>query len=179
MAQFKAFASGVEVKGAAVVAVVKGMGAYEASARRLLADANIVDLQEERWYPQQAWLSVFRTIAEKLGPATLRLIGTKITETALWPPTVNSVEAALASIDIAYQMNHRGGDIGHYRFDKTGKKSGVVVCQNPYPCDFDLGIIEATVKRFSPDGVHPQVIHDAAKPCRKKGDASCTYQVLW
>ena len=179
MAQFKAFAPGVEVKGAAVMAVVKGMGSFETSARRFLAEEQIVDLREQGWYPQQAWLNAFRAIAEKLGPATLRQIGTKIPESAAWPPTVNSIEKALASIDRAYHMNHRGGEIGYYRFEKTGEKSGLMVCGNPYPCAFDLGLIDATVKRFSLRGAFFQVVHDAATACRQKGGETCTYQVSW
>lgn len=179
MVEFKARASRVEVSGAAVLAVLKGMGAFEAMGRRFLADNGIVDPSEANWYPQQAWLDTFRTIAERVGPATLRLIGTKIPQTAQWPATINSVEQALASIDVAYHMNHRGGEIGHYRLERAGPKSALMVCANPYPCAFDMGIIEATVQRFSPQGHLPQITHDGAIGCRRSGRPACGYQIAW
>lgn len=179
MTEYRAISPLVEVSGAAVLAVVKGMGAFEATARRLLAEQGIVDPRENSWHPQQAWLNAFRAIADNIGPATLTQIGRKIPETAHWPPVIRTVEAALASIDTAYHLNHRGGEIGHYRFEQTGTGAGCVVCDNPYPCAFDIGIIDATARHFSPQGVFLQVTHDDSKPCRQKGGDSCTYQVVW
>lgn len=179
MAQFKAIAPGVEVCGAAVLSVVEGMDLSKTMALRILKAHGITDPAKETWHPQQAWLDAFREISEKVGPATLRRIGTKIPETALWPPTVRTVEDALASIDVAYHMNHRKGEIGHYSFEKTGEKSGKMVCGNPYPCEFDLGIVEATARKFAPPGAAASVKHDDSQPCRRKGADSCTYRIKW
>ena len=179
MAQFKARDPRVEVNGAAVLSFAEAIEVFRDLSLQVLAEHGIVDPKEGEWYPQQAWLDAFKEIAEKTGPATLKAIGKKIPELALWPPDVDTIEKALASIDMAYHMNHRGGDIGHYNFEKTGEQSGKMVCDNPYPCDFDLGIIEATAKRFAPKGVSTNVKHDDSQPCRKKGDDSCTYFVSW
>jgi hypothetical protein len=179
MAQFIAIVPGVEVCGAAVLSVVEGMDLSKAMALRILKAHGITDPTTETWHSQQAWLDSFKEIAEKVGPATLRRIGTKIPETALWPPTVRTVEDALASIDVAYHMNHRGGEIGHYAFQKTGDKSGKMVCGNPYPCEFDFGIVENTARMFAPPGVPAFVKHDDSQPCRKKGADSCTYRITW
>ncbi|MBI5835974.1 MAG: hypothetical protein HZB25_01905 [Candidatus Eisenbacteria bacterium] len=128
---------------------------------------------------QQSWLDAFREIAEKTGPATLRAIGRRIPDTAIWPPEVNSIPAALTSIDVAYHMNHRGGEVGSYHFELLGARSGRVVCDNPYPCSFDLGIVERTVAKFAPPGTNPLVRHDPAASCRETGGTSCTYLVEW
>ena len=76
-------------------------------------------------------------------------------------------------------MNHRGGEIGHYTFTKTGDKRATMVCRNPYPCDFDRGIVEAMAQRFRPQGSIVKVQHDSTKPCRKSQSDSCTYLVSW
>jgi hypothetical protein len=76
-------------------------------------------------------------------------------------------------------MNHRGGEIGRYGFTKTAERKGVMDCRNPYPCDFDQGILEAIVRRFMPAGSVPTIRHDASKPCRAKQGDSCTYQISW
>jgi hypothetical protein len=54
-----------------------------------------------------------------------------------------------------------------------------MVCANPYPCDFDRGIVEAMAGRFRPQGSVPVVRHDGAQPCRKTGGESCTYLIRW
>jgi hypothetical protein len=148
-------------------------------ARRILKSHGIVDPTQETWHPQQAWLDAFREIAECVGPATLRRIGAKIPETALWPLFVRTVEDALGSIDMAYHMNHRGGEIGHYAFTKSGPTVGIIVCGNPYPCEFDHGIVEATARKFAPPKVVASVRHDDSAPCRSQDGESCTYHVSW
>jgi hypothetical protein len=179
MAQFKAFAPGVEVNGQTVLSIVEGMSTFKRCALQILADCGISDPQPGRWYPQQAWLDAFETIAKSVGHATLFQIGKKIPENADWPPGIDTIEKALASIDVAYHVNHRGGEIGHYTFQVTGDRSGKMVCHNPYPCDFDRGIIETIARKFAPAGTLVLVEHADLQPCREKGADSCTYFVYW
>ena len=179
MVQFKAIVPWVEVNGAAVLSVIEGMEQFRNKALKILEKHGISDPKRDRWYSQQAWLDAFREISEQIGPATLEAIGKKIPDTALWPPNVNTIEEALASIDIAYHYNHRRGEIGNYRFEKTGETSATVTCDNPYPCAFDLGIIKATAAKFASGRVIPSVREDSSRPCRRKGGNSCTYIVTW
>jgi len=194
MAQFVALDNKVEVNGETVLSIVSGMELFKAEAMKILKQNGIDNPAPGKWYPQQSWLNAFKTISEKLGASTLFLIGKKIPENAQWPPFVNSIETALPSIDIAYHMNHRLGaeplfnpqtgtmkeGIGHYGFEKTGDFSAVMVCPNPYPCDFDRGIIESAAKKFKKaDARTLKVTHDDSKPCRKKGGDSCTYIITW
>jgi hypothetical protein len=181
MAQFRAFEQGVEVNGETVHAFIDGMGGFKQKAVETLAAHGITDPQPGQWYKQQAYLDAFKDIAEKVGAATLYGIGLKIPEHAEFPPDINTLAKALPSIDVAYHMNHRGGEIGHYQLATTGVKSFKMVCNNPYPCDFDRGIIGAICRRFRPDGspVSARVAHDDTAPCRKKAASSCTYLVTW
>jgi hypothetical protein len=156
------------------------MGAFKANALQVLGECGITDPKPGQWYKQQSFLDAFKTIAQKLGPATLTQIGRAIPENAKFPPEIDNIEKALGSINVAYGMNHRGGEIGSYKFKMTGEKTAEVVCDNPYPCDMDKGIIEAMGKRFAPKGtLRVAVTHDMSKGCRKKGDKSCTYLVKW
>ena len=179
MAQFKAFAPGVEVNGQTVLSVVEGMGTFKQFSLQILAANGITDPRPGQWYPQQSWLDSFKDIGKKVGEATLFQIGAQIPENAAWPPQVDTIDKALASIDVAYHMNHRGGEIGHYDYQKTGDKEGKMVCNNPYPCDFDRGIVTAAAQKFAPAGVFVTVRHDDSSPCRKKGADSCTYLISW
>jgi len=179
MAQFKAFSEAVEVNGETVLSVVDGMGTMKTVANQILTEAGIKDPTPGQWYKQTAWLKAFKAISEKVGTNTLSVIGQKIPENAKFPPAIDNVEKALGAIDVAYHMNHRGGEIGHYAFTPTGPDAGTLVCNNPYPCDFDRGIITAMAKRFAPSAVKVRVTHDDSKPCRKQGAESCTYTVSW
>ena len=194
MAQFKAFSSGIEVNGETVLSVVQGMGAFRAVAVSLLKEQGIEEPAPGRWYSQQAWLDAFEAISAKVGAQTLYAIGKQIPENAQFPPEINSLEAALQAIDVAYHMNHKSlgaplfdlktgkmrEGIGHYQYEAAGDRKIKMTCHNPYPCDFDRGIIEAMAKRFKPAGaVLVKVKHDDTAPCRKTGADSCTYWVEW
>ena len=179
MAQFQAFSPQVAVNGQTVLSVISGMGAFKDTAVQILQRNGIPNPQPNAWYPQQAWLNAFREIAKTIGSSTLRQIGLSIPRNAKFPPGINSVEKALESIDGAYHMNHRGGEIGHYVFAKTGPTSATMTCKNPYPCDFDRGLIEAVANQFKPAGSIVKVQHDSAKPCRAKDGDSCTYLINW
>lgn len=176
MAQYKAFEAKVEVNGETVLSVVDGMGAYRSVGERILRDHGIADPTSGQWYSQQAWLDAFKTIAERVGDSTLYEIGKKIPENAKFPPEVDSADKALAAIDVAYHMNHRNGKIGNYTFKQTGPRSGTVTCDNPYPTEFDRGIIEAMAGKFS-DVVDVEL--DEAASNRSDGGEVDVYRVTW
>jgi hypothetical protein len=194
MTQFEAFVPEMEVNGQTVLSIVDGLGIHVKQAYEILSQNGINDPQPDQWYSQQSWLDAFREIALKLGPELLFKIGRQIPGDADWPSRIKTMEDALASIDVAYHMNHRlKGEIlynsrsgkmqegiGHYRYEPAGPRSARMVCLNPYPCEFDRGIIEATMLRYKDQGAGDiSVIHEAPGPCRDQGGESCSYLVKW
>jgi hypothetical protein len=194
MAQFVAFNPKVEVNGETVLSIVDGMGAFKERAYKFLADNGIQNPEPGKWYPQQSWLDAFKAIAQATGDFTLFNIGKKIPENAQFPPEINTIDKALAAIDVAYHMNHRiDGQvmfdpatgkmlegIGHYGFQQMNEREIRMVCENPYPSDFDRGIIEAMAQKFKPAGAGFIIVKlDESLPSRKKGADSCTYTVKW
>ena len=192
MVIFKAFNPNVEVIGQSVLTVVDGMIDKD-FAVKILEAHGIFKVKPENWYPQQNWLDAFREISDKIGPLALFSIGKRIPDNAAWPPQINSIENALPSIDIAYHMNHRINDvvmfnfatgektegIGHYTAKKTGEREMQVICENPYPCQFDKGIISAVAEKFKPAGSKVTVFEDESKGCRLRGAQNCQYTVCW
>ncbi len=193
MAQFTALSHDVEVNGQTVLSIVAGMDTFREIALEILESKGISCPKENDWYLQQSWLDAFKEIAENVGEYTLMEIGRQIPENADWPPQVNSIETALSSIDIAYHMNHRikgsimfdpqNGSmlegIGHYAFSQDSERRITMICDNPYPSDFDKGIIESAANKFKTKGDRIRVATDSASPSRKKGADSCTYIVTW
>lgn len=181
MAEYIAFDPKVEVKGAAVLSVIIGLKemAMEAKATEILTHYNLFPVEAEAWYPQQVWLDAFREIS-KTGHMNLVSIGMKIPDVAAFPPDLDTVEKALGLLDVAYQMNHRGGEIGEYHFSLNDEHSGVMTCNNPYPSDFDFGLVYRMVQKFRPaTSRNFQVKLDPDKTTRKQGGDSCTYLLTW
>ena len=179
MAQFEALSPRVEVLGEVVLSLVNVMGAFKSVSLGILEQNGIVDAQPDRWYSQQAWLDSFKVIAEKVGPNTLYQVGRQIPAQYKFPPGIDSIETVMTDLDEAYRRSHRGGEVGHYRFEILGLDFGRMFCDNPYPCDFDRGILSALAHRFEPPGSLVEVRHDEDAPCKKKGADTCTYTINW
>jgi hypothetical protein len=190
---------GLQVFGGAIQFIVDG-GFGEASLRasRILVEEGVGKLDEKglilidrnSWHPVAGTLRAYERIARELGEIVLYRAGASIPPTAVFPPGIRSAEGALRSINLAYYLHHgvngeplldaaKGvyrGNIGEYRVRKDGERRVLVECENPYPCDFDLGLIEAMARRFEPRAA---ATHVASLPCRKRGAKLCSYSVAW
>lgn len=193
MTQFVAFNNKVEVNGRTILSVLDGMKGFESTAEKFLAENGIMQVDPNGWYLQQDWLNAFQKIASAIGSKTLTNIGSTVPEHAEWPPDIDNMEAALQSIDIAYHMNHRLNNellfnvqtgqmkegIGHYHYNKTSEREIRITCNNPYPCDFDKGLIKAVATRFKPADAKLKFAEHIATGCRNKGQDQCTYVITW
>ena len=53
------------------------------------------------------------------------------------------------------------------------------MCDNPYPCEFDEGLLDAVTDRYRPkDSFFIRLSHDPSG-CRQRGDRRCTYLISW
>ncbi len=178
MAQFVSFDPNVKVRGKILLAYIAALGE---SARPLLEKHGFASVQPDAWYLLQSILDVFKEIYEKDFTAMLDLvhIGMEVPKHVLWPPEIQTIEDALFSIDEAYHMNHKDGEIGTYRTSQAKRREFQIFCENPYPCDFDYGLLYGIARRYLPPDGHLIVEHDPDAPCRKHGEDSCTYSVRW
>jgi hypothetical protein len=191
LTQHVSFGPGVEIRGQSVdsflsatelqTAVMSGILAKSGFPRRVVAT---------EWYSGQKWLDALRLITASIGDNTMLAVGKRIPASAAWPEEIRTIEAGLASIDVAYHMNHRlDGEllfdpatgvmkegIGHYHCQFTGSRRAVMVVNSPYPSEMDRGIIITIARKFQPAA---EVVLDGSQPSRKRGDASCTYIVTW
>jgi hypothetical protein len=189
--------SDIEVNGESLGATVDAFRQYPSIVSKYLLQYEVVEksakplnIDRNAWYPLDKWLAAYAAIAKEVGLNSLYTIGKKIPENAAFPAHISDIYVALGSIDIAYHMNHRKAGvvmfdpqtgmmlegIGHYAYRLEEEQRAVLVCENPYPCEFDRGIITAMATRFAPTS---RTVHDNDAPCRKKGGSSCTYIVWW
>lgn len=191
---------GLEVLGQSLQAIVAGFQEANTLAGRILLKEGIgraepdgrVMVEPAVWYPMENALRAFREVGELVGEIMQYEIGLKIPENASFPPAIVDAHSALQSLDAVYHMNHRkggkvlfdpatgqiiDGGIGNYTYQRTpGKKEALMICDNPYPCAFDHGLITALSRRFQ-SGVW--VFHADAKQCRKNSADQCTYALKW
>lgn len=176
MPKYKAFSSGAEVNGRTVQSIVEGVGqfssAYKKRALDILENHGLPEPEPGTWYPLQSYLDAFEELTDTIGPKTVKKIGTEIPDLIEWPPEVDSVEAAMAGLDDAYNMNHRGDDIGYYEFEKTGDSEGTMECRNPYPPELDEGLLKGMGEKFSGPGSFVRVEQTSEGTTR-------TYDVSW
>jgi hypothetical protein len=79
-------------------------------------------------------------------------------------------------------MNHRNGEIGYYKLTDYNQKLRLasMECKNPYPSDFDKGIIATMCRKFKPgDALVVNVELDKNEPSRINGADQCTYKISW
>lgn len=182
MAQFIAFEEGVEVSGQTILSIAKALPVEQETKREILHAHGIINPVGSNWYSQQAWLNAFKELSERFGEHLLFRIGEMIPEHAAFPPCNNSLEHALKAIDKAYQLNHRGGEIGSYRLVefREKEKKAVMICQTPYPSEIDRGLISAVLQKYSLASSAKQSVHlDTTKISRTRGSHSCTYRLFW
>jgi len=177
--------TGVEVKGQTVRLVVDGLDEHpETSAsqgREFLAENGIEDPNPEDWYSLRGLVRTLDAVESEYDEEVLTHLGSKIPESVEWPSDVTSATGGFETVDEAYQLNHRGGDIGYYEFAEVGDRERRVTCANPYPCPFDRGIIQGTLRAFGEEFSYtPMVfVRETSDHCRAEGGTKCTYRVSW
>jgi hypothetical protein len=182
MAEYVPFSSNVEVLGQTVLSCVNALPSYQNVMEQVLTKHGLIDIAPDKWYSQERWLNAFRDIGKRYGPHTLFLIGKAIPTNAKFPPNINNLESGLNSIDVAYKMNHRNGEIGYYKLLELNheQKRAIMECRNPYPSFFDMGIILSIARKFksNPSDI-VEIARDETKSSRLTGGMSCRYILKW
>lgn len=166
----------VEVIGQVILSITAALGDM---VNPILKEHQLSDVKEDNWYPLKQWLDVLDVISGGGFSLDAVAAGTKISETAVFPPTIDSVSSAIHSIDVAYHMNHRNGEIGHYLTEDISDQEIKVVAETPYPDYFNYGILYGLAKAFLEKGQSLTVRHDDTVANKKNGGTSRTYYVKW
>jgi hypothetical protein len=197
--QYEQCEPGIEVNGESLGATIDAFRQYPTIVTKYLLKFGLVKevngkaeaIDRSAWYPLDKWLACYHAIAKDVGLNSLYTIGKKIPENATFPAHINDIRSALSTLNIAYHLNHRKNGvpmfnpetgatldgIGNVRCELSdNERRAVLVFENPYPCEFDRGLVSALANRFEPMA---KTVHDNAAPCRKKGGPSCTYVVTW
>ncbi len=195
--QFRAFEPGVEVVGHALSFTMSGFRITPSVGMRYLQRFGLTragadgkpQLVLEDWYPHEKWLACFEAIYRDIGANITFEIGRQLGANYPIPPDIADVHAAIRWLDCGYHLAHRKNGrpmldpntnrmvegIGHYGYRREGERHVVSVCENPYPCELDLGIETGLAARFAPK----VAVTHAEGECRKRGGDRCTYDLRW
>lgn len=190
MARYGTIPGRYEVTGPTILGIIEAMSIYGGAARKIFARHSMKDIDPNGRYSFDQYLQAFREVGQEVGDATLLAIGKKIPEHAAWPPGVTDIASAIASVDVAYHMNHyRDGaimfdlatntmleGIGNYICERVAKRRVVATSDTPYPCEFDRGIFLGLARRFEPTAEVELI--DVEKSRRRGGEVS-TYVLTW
>ncbi|MGH1335826.1 MAG: hypothetical protein ACRBFS_06830 [Aureispira sp.] len=175
----KVFDTTGKVLGQALLTSIMGLPTFaQNNMLKTLATLGIPDPDPKAWYDLQIALDFYDKVTEDFGPNTLFDLGKAVPEKAVFPSGVDSIDSGMNLIDTAYNMNHKEGDIGFYKLishDVENKKI-IMHCYNPYPCNFDRGLLTAMARKFK-TGV--RVIVDETKPNKAKGDNESWYIITY
>lgn len=189
MTKFLASNPMVQVHLNGINAIVNSMENGKDTRLEILKNNNIDINNSDNWFFQQDVLNAFKDIATRLGNMNLFVIGKAIIDNVKFP-LIENLEKGLSSIDIAYHLTHRldgkvmfdnisgkmtNGIIGNYKltmFDEN-KRIAEMVCDTPYPSEFERGIITQILRNFKPVGARENV------ETHINIDESCTYNISW
>jgi len=172
---------GITVSRGVVDSFVAAFGAYKARGENVVArhvGAASLTAGPDAQFSLVKFLGAMSELQDQFGGPFMRKVGSFIFDKAVFPPGIDTIAKGLELVNTAYYMNHSeeaAGRIGGYKWLATGERSGRMVLDNPYPCAFDLGIIETISRRFESTA---KVEHEPGS-CRHDGQDTCVYRVEW
>ncbi len=186
---------GVEVRGEVIIGFKKALESLYGNPSQYLSKYGILNPEVNKWYPLKALIDMFSEFEKRKLNSILQKIGSITAEEAVWPKDIQTFKDALNSINHAYHINHRRknkelydytnnaiieGGIGHDILEVNEEtKTAIYTCGSFYPCDFDLGMAKAVLRKFKGNITFISIKHDDTKPCRKNGGDTCQYNIKW
>ncbi|WP_394824827.1 serine/threonine-protein kinase [Pendulispora albinea] len=142
------------------------------------------------WWPCNSYLAFLEEITEVIGPAKMGELAKLQEKEIVLPPTIRDIRTCFAASDIVYHIVHRlHGElmydvatgrmlegIGHvwYLGDIGPNRIGIET-ESLYPCVGDRMVVQGLARRFEANAF----IEHKPGSCRKDGDETCTYYIVW
>ncbi len=171
-----------ELWGGSLLGLAKGLegfGVARVAVDELLAKVGIHQPDPAVWYPVTTTLRFLEAVEADHGREALRSMGRAIPENARFAPDMEGMERTLQVLEVAYQVNHLGATTCGYQHHLPEPGQAEVVCENPYPCDLDLGLIERLLERGAGGSPRASVVHRLGPACRRLGARACVFDLRW
>lgn len=169
MRKYVASTPQAEVIGRALLAYDDALE-YE-SFKPILAQYDLLEIDPEKWYPQQLTLDIQKAIKGTAGGSNALIsIGMKIIDTAVFPP-MDSLNAAIEAFASSYPLNfrHQAPDDLIHAHQINDNLIRVINC-SPHSDEMIYGYVYALVRRFAPKGKFPVVKFADLRAVDRDGD---------
>ncbi len=124
----------------------------------VLKQHNMENIEADKWYPQQLVLNVIRDIERRFTFEELVAIGMRVIEVAPMPPFINTIEAALATLDAGHHATTRyiHPEEG-IKIEKVSDTHFRVISNVPTPAFLAYGTVWGMARRFKGKGENPKI----------------------
>jgi hypothetical protein len=143
---------------------------------QVLADYGFKVIENEKWYPHQLSLDIFKLIESKHVNSSENLValGMAYVETAIFPPEIKDVFSALSALSLTYNLNIRNIRQGEgYQVKKVSENHIQIQDLNPFPHDTVYGFIWGISKRFrAQQDVFPTIKRTIFNPTEPNADGA-------
>lgn len=87
---------------------------YLPFVEQVLAQYGIRKLEDDKWYPQQIPMDIFKLISQRETNSQHNLVGLGMAyvETGKFPPHINNIATGLNALSQTYDLNNRNGAEG-------------------------------------------------------------------
>lgn len=181
MPTYSDFSQDAEILGRPMLGLLENL--TQESIRPILEEHNLIEIEPDRWYPMNTWVSVFMDLIERYNGASTELVsaGMAAIDKAALPPDINSIPyiAVVQGANDVYLMNIRGTDVGYMNCEVITPQHVILRCRTPYPDDFVYGNFYAGARRFLPKGTQFTVSYDENNLRRDQGGEETLYHIEW
>lgn len=183
------FVPGITVAGQTVRVFTDALQSFPVLREAILEVLRVQVVEDDVWFPQELVLRTYQKVDHLLGGRGLERFGKTVPPLVVLPPTITGAHDVLSQLDVVFHLHHcRDGarmfdpatgamleGIGHYGYERVGEREVRMVCDNPYPCRFDLGLCHGFAALFEPSAAAQ---HEPGS-CRAHGDPACAHRIRW
>ena len=138
--------------------------------RPIMEKHGLVDIQRDQWIPTRKMMYALNDLAQDPDfMAGLVAIGIEIGKRIVFPQENPTLEEAITGWNASYHAVHRNGDVGQKLAEKMGEKHYRVTLTDPFPDDFNYGILYGFALRCLPPHTDFTIFYDPAVTPRDRG----------
>jgi len=148
----------------------------EDQTRPIMERHGLLDIAPDQWIPTRKMMYALNELAEDPDfMSGLVAIGIEIGKRIVVPLEDPTLEEVLLSWNASFHAVHRNGDVGQKIAEKVGEKHYRITLTDPYPDDFNYGIMYGFALRYLPPHSDFIVSYDPqVTPRDRGGEQGCT-----
>jgi hypothetical protein len=166
----------VSLMGAAALGIVEALLNRDAVLVDFPRRDELAQLEPTAFHPLSLYVDLGNYLEQRLGTYAFLRLGRKMAIAVMntaFPPDINGVEEAIATIDAAHKMFCKP-IVGAFEIEDPSPGKLTVRYTAPYNCVLQEGLFHEVALRYG--APNATVTHAA---CRRKGAPACTFEIKY